>query len=287
MSTFNNKGFFLQILPGKSENGPFCNFCQVNLEMVTINQQGFLPLYTRKSGNGHFQLAGLFAILHCQKSRLATKAGIVTAEGIPSFEAIKWRMATLNRKCLCILILQMATFNQQCIFAGWELQNHKMPQLTWVVFLDVDKQQAGMHLATFIRWPNIAGVNQYACINWLLVYCTCELVLANQRTHESSNQSFNGVGGASQACVWAVWQCFQPRHFHSRVEVQHKATCPTVGPTPTPETVIELGTSSEPPNDDAQTSLPKEVDFIVCTKGAALIVKISSYGKICCICNIT
>ena len=31
---------------------------------------------------------------------------------------------------------------------------------------------------------------------------------------------------------------FSP-HFHSPMEIQRKATCPTVGPTPAPETAIE------------------------------------------------
>ena len=56
---------------------------------------------------------------------------------------------------------------------------------------------------------------------------------------------------------------FSQGTFNLQVEIQHKVTCPTVGPTPEPETAIakNLGTSSEPLDDNAQTSPPKRSCF--------------------------
>ena len=85
---------------------------------------------------------------------------------------------------------------------------------------------------------NLTGVNRLTCVSTDLLYTahalyflqqpqvSSELVLANQRTCKS----FDGVSGATRARVWAVSWCFLPRYFHSRVEIQCKATCPTLSP---------------------------------------------------------
>ena len=66
----------------------------------------------------------------------------------------------------------------------------------------------------------------------------------------------------SSACMSCVMMP-SAKYFQSRVEIQCNATCLTVGPTPAPETAIakNLGTSSEPPDDDGQTSPPKRSHF--------------------------
>ena len=77
----------------------FCSSAKANLEMVTFNYQDFFC---------HFALS-------------ENKAGTVTAEGILIFAVVKWSVVALNQQCLSVLILQMTTFNQYRISAGWEL----------------------------------------------------------------------------------------------------------------------------------------------------------------------
>ena len=92
----------------------------------------FFQICPGKSGNGHFQPTSLFAALPRQiwKWSLSTtrtfchfglsenKAGTVTAEGILSFEVVKWRVAALNQQCLSVLILANDHF-QPVVYFGW------------------------------------------------------------------------------------------------------------------------------------------------------------------------
>ena len=117
MATFNQQGI-LQFCPSRSGNGhiqptghfavlpkhiwkwphstnrAFCSFAQADLEMATFNQQGILQFCPCRSGNGHIQPTGLFAVLPMQI----------------------WKWPHSTNKAFCSFAhadLEMATFNQQ------------------------------------------------------------------------------------------------------------------------------------------------------------------------------
>ena len=70
--------------------------------MVTFNQQGFPQICPRRyDGNGHIPNQQGF-----QQSALPElETGTAVTEGMLSFEAIKWRMTTLNQLFLFVLNL--------------------------------------------------------------------------------------------------------------------------------------------------------------------------------------
>ena len=99
-----------------STNKAFCSFAHADLEMATFNQQGILQFCPCRSGNGHIQPTGLFAVLPMQ----IWKWPHSTNRAFCSFAQADLEMVTFNQQgilqfCPSRSGKLMVTFNQQGI----------------------------------------------------------------------------------------------------------------------------------------------------------------------------
>ena len=85
----------------------FCTFAKANLE--TFIQQGILHFCLGKLES---QPTGHFVVLSGQTCRLVPV--------ILRFEGVKFQVSHFHPNRLAILILHMATFNQQHVSANWD-----------------------------------------------------------------------------------------------------------------------------------------------------------------------